>query len=153
MNSKVSANATIRRGGVRQTRTLSLQTSYKSVVFTAAHAILCIVLTLATLSLLFSVLEALPLVVSSDKQDSLKWQTFFCLLLPLVILYYSQIHALVRLHRRVKPQADAALRKIFTGHAPNCALLHYLSLSSGALAQAHVNASQSGNQECGANAA
>ena len=73
MNSKVSANATIRRGGVRQNRTLSLKTSYKSVVFTAAHALLCIVLTLATLSLLFSVLEALPLVVSSDKQDSLKW--------------------------------------------------------------------------------
>jgi len=137
-------NSKPRRGGVRQNRTLSLQTSYKSVVFTAAHAVLSVVLTLATLSLLFSVLEALPLDSNSDKQDSLKWQTFFCLLLPLVILYYSQIIALVKLHRKVKPNADAALRKIFTGHAPNCALLHYLSLSSGALAQAYVN-NQSGN--------
>ena len=65
----------------------------------------------------------------------------------------SQVHALVRLHRRVKPQADAALRKIFTGHAPNCALLHYLSLSSGALAQAYINTSCSGTHESGANAA
>lgn len=70
-----------------------------------------------------------------------------------MILYYSQVHALVRLHRRVKPQADAALRKIFTGHAPNCALLHYLSLSSGALAQAYINTSCSGTHESGANAA
>ena len=46
---------------------LSLQTSYKSVVFTAAHAILSIVLTAATLSLLFAVLEALPLEANSHK--------------------------------------------------------------------------------------
>lgn len=51
----------------RVTQRLTLQTSYKSVVFTAAHAMLSIVLTMATLSLLFAVLEALPLEANSHK--------------------------------------------------------------------------------------
>jgi hypothetical protein len=123
----------------RVTPRLSLQTSYKSVVFTAAHAILSIVLTVATLSLLFSVLEALPIESNSHKQDALKLQTFLCLLVPLVILYYSQIVALMRLHKRTKPQADVALRNIFVGHSHNCALIHYLNLSSSSLALACQN--------------
>ena len=63
--------------------------AFETAAFTSTSAIFSIVLTLFTLSALYQGLQNLQL--SSSKQVSLRNQTFFCLLLPIVIVYYTKL--------------------------------------------------------------
>lgn len=68
--------------------TLSSAT-FESAAFTSTSAIFSIGLTMFTLSALYQGLQNIAL--NSSKQMSLRNQTFFCILVPIVIIYYTKL--------------------------------------------------------------
>eukprot|EP00347_Sterkiella_histriomuscorum_P016967 403351167 len=63
--------------------------TFESAAFTSTSAIFSIGLTLFTLSALYQGLQNIAL--ASSKQNSLRNQTFFCILVPIVIIYYTKL--------------------------------------------------------------
>ena len=60
-----------------------------NVACSSAMAILCIVLTVFTLFALYTGLQNIP--VTTSVQQSLRNQTFICILIPLVFIYYTKM--------------------------------------------------------------
>ena len=67
-------------------------TSFESAAFTMTMAIFSFCLTLFTLCALYQGLQNIPVSQqSSTKQMTLRNQTFFCILMPIVIIYYTKL--------------------------------------------------------------
>jgi len=63
--------------------------NFYSAAVTGTHVIFSILLTLITLSALYHGLQQFQM--TSERQVSLRNQTFFCLLCPIVIIYYTML--------------------------------------------------------------
>ena len=76
------------RAGFSKRPSVATATFYKAAI-TSTSAIFSVLLTLFTLTVLYQGLQKFQMVTA--KQESLRNHTFFCILLPIVVIYFAKI--------------------------------------------------------------
>ena len=104
---------TPRPGALRKGKAFTKQANISagfSAAVTSTEVVFSLILSLLTLSALYHGLQQFSM--ANEKQVSLRNQTFFCLLLPIVLIYYTKLtlHDYIRslCNRRYLQEIDAA---------------------------------------------
>jgi hypothetical protein len=106
-------SAAARPGSLRKGKAFTKQANISagfSAAVTSTEVVFSLILSLLTLSALYHGLQQFSM--ANEKQVSLRNQTFFCLLLPIVLIYYTKLtlHDYIRslCNRRYLQEIDAA---------------------------------------------